>query len=112
MFRFYHTFDLNSEIEKELLRASHLAQILIDEIDLFMLSKTLFKAIDNGVFIEIVIVSESNNKSMKLVNLCKRLIDQEVSIYWKLDEKLFTKKDFFAIFDKQYLISSRPKQCI
>ena len=110
MFRFYHTFDLNSEIEKELLRASHLAQILIDEIDLFMLSKTLFKAIDNGVFIEIVIVSESNNKSMKLVNLCKRLIDQEVSIYWKLDEKLFTKKDFFAIFDKQYLISSRPKQ--
>ena len=99
MFRFYHTFDLNSEIEKELLRASHLAQILIDEIDLFMLSKTLFKAIDNGVFIEIVIVSESNNKSMKLVNLCKRLIDQEVSIYWKLDEKLLTKKDFFAIFD-------------
>ena len=73
-----------------------------------MLSKTLFKAIDNGVFIEIVIVSESNNKSMKLVNLCKRLIDQEVSIYWKLDEKLFAK--IFAIFDKQYLISSRPKQ--
>ena len=99
MFRFYHTFDLNSEIEKELLRASHLAQILIDEIDLFMLSKTLFKAIDNGVFIEIVIVSESNNKSMKLVNLCKRLIDKFQ--LWKLDEKLLL-KDFFAIFDKQY----------
>lgn len=110
MFRFHHTFDLNSEIEKELLRTSHLAQILIDEFDLFVLSKTLFKALDKGVHIEIVIVSDSNNKSMKLVNLCKRLIDQEVSVYWRLDENLFTKEDYFAIFDKQYLISSRPKE--
>lgn len=110
MFRFYQTFDLNSEIEKELLRASHLAQILIDEFDLFLLSKTLFKALDGGVHIEIVIISNNNNKSMKLVNLCKRLIDQEASIFWKLDENLFTKEDYFAIFDKQYLISSQQKE--
>ena len=110
MFRFYHTFDLNSEIEKELLRASHLAQILIDEFDLFLLSKILFKALDKGVHIEIVIISNTNHKSMKLVNLCKRLIDQEASIYWKVDENLFTKEDYFAIFDKQYLISSQRKE--
>lgn len=104
MSRFYHTYDLNSEIEKELLRASHLAQILIDEFDLFVISKALFRALDREVNIEIVIISNSQNKSMKLVNLCKRLIDQEVSIYWKMDSDLFTKEDYFAIFDKEYLI--------
>ena len=41
---------------------------------------------------------------MKLVNLCKRLIDQEVSIFWKMDSELFTREDYFAIFDKEYLI--------
>ena len=110
MFRFYNTFDLNSEIEKELLRASHIAQILVDEFDLFLLSKTLFKALEGGLHIEIVIISNNNNKSMKLVNLCKRLIDQEASIYWVLDEYIFTKEDYFAIFDKQYLISSQQKE--
>lgn len=104
MSRFYHTYDLNSEIEKELLRASHLAQILIDEFDLFVISKALFRALDRDINIEIVIISNTQNKSMKLVNLCKRLIDQEVSIYWKMDHTLFTKEDYFAIFDKEYLI--------
>ncbi len=109
MFRFYHTYDLNSEIEKELLRATHLVQILIDEYDLFVISKALFMALDREVNVEIVIISANQNKSMKLVNLCKRLIDQEVLIYWKMDTTLFTKEDYFAIFDKQYLIC-RTKQ--
>ena len=104
MSRFYHTYDLNSEVEKELLRASHLAQILIDEFDLFVISKALFRALDREINIEIIIISNTQNKSMKLVNLCKRLIDQEVSIFWKMDSELFTKEDYFAIFDKEYLI--------
>ena len=98
MSRFYHTYDLNSEIEKELLRASHLAQILIDEFDLFVISKALFRALDREINIEIVIISNSQNKSMKLVNLCKRLIDQEVSIYWKMDHTLFIKEDYSEQF--------------
>ena len=74
MSRFYHTYDLNSEIEKELLRASHLAQILIDQFDLFVISKALFRALENEINIEIIIISNNQNKSMKLVNLCKRLL--------------------------------------
>ena len=85
MSRFYHTYDLNSEVEKELLRASHLAQILIDEFDLFVISKALFRALDREVNIEIIIISNTQNKSKKLVNLSKRLIDQEVSIFLKMD---------------------------
>lgn len=109
MSRFYHTYDLNSEIEKELLRASHLAQILIDEFDLFVISKALFRALEREIHIEIVIISNSQNKSMKLVNLCKRLIDQEVSIYWKMDDTMFTSEDYFAIFDKEYLICGKEQ---
>lgn len=109
MFRFYYTFDLNSEIEKELLRASHLAQILIDEFDLYVISKALFEATAKGVSLEIVIISASNNKSMKLVNLCKRLVDQGVIIFWKVDKTLFSKEDYFAIFDKQYLVCRREQ---
>ena len=104
MYRFYQTFDLNSEIEKELLRASYLAQIMIDEFDLFMISKHLFKALNQDINIEIVIISNTPKKSMKLVNLCKRLIDLEASIYWAMDDSLFTNEDYFAIFDKEYLI--------
>ena len=109
MFRFYQTLNLNSEIEKELLRASHLAQLLIDEFDLFIISKSLLESVSKGINIELVVVSTTNNKSMKLVNLCKRLVDQDVTIYWKVDKTLFAKEDYFAIFDKQYLVCGRKQ---
>lgn len=104
MSRFYQTFDLNSEIEKEILRSNYLVQIMIDEFDLFVISKALFKALNQDINIEIVIISNSQKKSMKLVNLCKRLVDLEATIYWKIDHSLFIKEDYFAIFDKEYLI--------
>ena len=109
MFRFYQTLNLNSEIERELLRASHLAQLLIDEFDLFIISKSLLETVSKGINVELVIVSTTNNKSMKLVNLCKRLVDQDVTIYWKVDKTLFAKEDYFAIFDKQYLVCGRKQ---
>ena len=46
---------------------------------------------------------------MKLVNLCKRLIDLNAQIYWKIDKDTFIKEDYFAIFDKQYLICARKQ---
>jgi hypothetical protein len=82
---------------------------MIDEYDLFLISKTLFEAIDNGFSVEIVIISTNHKKSMKLVNLCKRLIDLNVQIYWKVDKSLFVKEDYFGIFDKEYLISKRKQ---
>ena len=78
---------------------------MIDEYDLFLVSKSLFKAVEEGISIEIVVISTSNKKSMKLVNLCKRLIDLNVQIYWRIDKDLFVKEDYFGIFDKEYLVS-------
>ena len=73
MFRFFQSYDLTSEIEKELNRIQYLAQILVDEYDLYILAKSIIDALENGINIEIVIISTSDKKSMKLVNLCKRL---------------------------------------
>jgi len=105
MFRFYNTNDLISELEKELLRDHRIVQLMLDEYDLFLISKALFEAVENGISVEIVVVSTSHKKSMKLVNLCKRLIDLNVQIFWKVDKNLFVKEDYFGIFDKEYLIS-------
>ena len=105
MFRFFFTYDLIFELDKELKRDHKIVQLMVDEYDLFLLSKSLLNGIEKNMVVEIVIISTSNKKSMKLVNLCKRLIDLDVEIYWKLDKTLFVKEDYFAIFDKEYLIS-------
>lgn len=109
MFRFYCTYDLISELEKELLRDHRIVQLILDEYDLFLVSKALFEAIENGLSVEIVVISTTHKKSMKLVNLCKRLIDLNVQIFWKVDKNLFVKEDYFGIFDKEYLISKREQ---
>ena len=109
MFRYYYTNDLISELEKELLRDHSIVQLMIDEYDLFLVSKSLFEAVEEGISIEIVVISTNNKKSMKLVNLCKRLIDLNVQIYWRIDKDLFVKEDYFGIFDKEYLISKREQ---
>jgi len=110
MFRFYDSYDLISELEKELLRDHKIVQLMIDEYDLFVISKALFESISNGLTAELVIISTSHKKSMKLVNLCKRLIDMNVEIYWKVDKDLFVKEDYYAIFDKEYLLSKHKQE--
>ena len=110
MFRFYYSYDLMSELEKELQRDHKMVQLMIDEYDLFLLSKFLFEAVSDDLTAEIVVISTSHKKSMKLVNLCKRLIDMNVQIYWKVDKDLFVKEDYFAIFDKEYLVSKRKQE--
>ncbi len=109
MFRFFQSYDLTSEIEKELNRIQYLAQILVDEYDLYILAKSIINALEKGINIEIVIISTSDKKSMKLVNLCKRLTDLNALIYWHVDKVLFVKEDYFALFDKTFLVCSRKQ---
>jgi len=109
LFRFFQSYNLTSEIEKELGRIEYLAQILIDEYDLYLLAKSIINALERGINIEIVIISTTDKKSMKLVNLCKRLTDMNALIYWKVDKVLFVKEDYFALFDKTFLVCSRKQ---
>ena len=60
--------------------------------------------INKNIEIEIVIVSNANKKSLKVINLCKRLIDGGVSVYWHCNSAIFNDSLFFAIFDKTFLV--------
>ena len=70
----------------------------------FFLSDSLLAVINKNVEIKIVIVSGGDKKSLKMINLCKRLIDGGVSIYWCFNLVIFNDELFFAIFDKTFLI--------
>jgi len=107
LFKVYTTFDIISEINTQILRCEHSVQILVDENDLFFLSDSLFTLLNKNIEIEIVIVSTVHKKSLKIVNLCKRLVDGGVSVYWFYNTVFHNDELFFAIFDKTFLIE-RP----
>jgi hypothetical protein len=104
LFKFYTTFDIISEINVQILRFEHSIQILVDENDLFFLSSSLLEVINKNIEIEIIIVANANKKSLKVINLCKRLIDGGVSVYWHCNSVIFNDSLFFAIFDKTFLV--------
>ena len=104
MFKFYKTYDIISEINLRLKKSEFSVQILINHNDLFFLSENLFKILDKNVVIEIILVSDSDSKTLKMINLCKRLIDGGADIYWYNNSIFFNEEHFFAIFEKTYLI--------
>ena len=112
MFRYYSTYDIISEINTQIDRFEYSIQILVDENDLFFLSKSLFNILDKNIEIEIIVVANNNNKSLKTINLFKRLIDGGVSIYWYNNSDFFNEELFFGIFDKTFLIFKTPSEKI
>ena len=105
MFRYFHSHDFNSEIEKQAIRSSHLIQIFTDEFGFLRLEESLLNKLKEGVNVELVVISPDKKKSIKLVNLAKRIIDLNGEIFFINDKKIFDLKDFFGLFDKTYLIS-------
>ena len=103
MFRFHTTNDLISEISKEIDRSKFAAQIVVDEMDLFFLNDSLLRNIDR-ISLEIIIISNSNKKSLKVINLVKRLVDCQAEVHWFNNNLLYVNESFFAIFDKFYLL--------
>ena len=106
MFKFYTTFDIISEINVQIERCDHSVQVLVDKNDLFFLSDSLLELLDNNIEIEIIIVSETNQKSLKIINLCKRLIDGGVAVYWCTNSFFLNEDELFGIFDKTLLITT------
>lgn len=112
MFRYHTSDDLIDEINIELLRTQYSTQILVDENDLYFLSESLIKVLLNNLGMEIIIISNSNKKSLKLFNLCKRLIDGGAYLYWYKNNILYNQEAFFGIFDKSYVIGRRSEDVI
>ncbi|MFL2639435.1 MAG: hypothetical protein ACJ0OB_04335 [Flavobacteriaceae bacterium] len=107
MFRHFTPSEFNSEIEKEIKRSSHLIQILSDEFGFLRSGMNLIESLNNQISVEFIIVSPNENKSMKLVNLAKNLIDNNATVYFIKSNDIYKSKDFFGIFDKSYLITKQ-----
>ena len=107
MFRHFRPNEFNSEIEKEIKRSTYLIQILCDEFGFLRCEKNLIEVLNKEISIEFIVVSLENNKSMKLVNLAKKLIDRNATVYFVKNNDIFKSKDFFGIFDKSYLITKQ-----
>lgn len=104
MNNFFQTYDLISEIEKEVGRSKHVVQLCIDKHDFVIVFQTLANAISRQISVEVVIVSDNADKSMKLVNLSKTLLDKGAQLFWISDADLFLKEDYFMIVDKSYIV--------
>lgn len=105
MFKYYTTFDIISEINVQILRSEHSIQVLVDKNDLFFLSDSFLKLLNKNIEVEIIIVSNSFRKSLKIINLVKRLIDGGFSVYWCTDYPSIDDSIGFGIFDKVFLIT-------
>jgi hypothetical protein len=112
LFKVYTTFDIISEINTQILRCEHSIQLLVDENDLFFITDSLFTVFNKNIEIEIVIVSIAHKKSLRIVNLCKRLVDGGVSVYWFYNSVISNDELFFAIFDKTFLIDKPNPEVI
>ncbi|GGE40922.1 hypothetical protein [Psychroflexus planctonicus] len=104
MFKTYSTCNIINEIQARIPKALFSIQLFIDENHLFFLSEKLITSLNKNIEFEIVIVAPNQKKSLKLINLLKRLIDGGAEIYWNIDENSFENESYFAIFDKSYLI--------
>ena len=75
MYRYFQSYDFNSEIEKEILRSNHLVQVLIDEFGFLRLKKNLLEKLEDGLSVEIILLCPNDKKSIKMVNLAKKITD-------------------------------------
>lgn len=105
MYRYFQTQNLVGELDKEIEIASHLVQLIIDDFIFEKVGENLIKKLKEGISVEVVIVSKSNKKSIRLVNYAKEIIDLNGLVYFLIDKKTYNEDEYFAIFDKSYLIS-------
>ena len=105
MYRHFITNEFNLEIEKEINRSKHLIQILSDEFSFLRSGKDLINSLKKNINVEFIIVTSTEKKSLKLVNLAKKIIDLDGLVYFINNKELYNSKDFFGLFDKCYIIT-------
>lgn len=113
MFKYYTTYDIISETEIEIIKAQYSIQILLDLNDFYFLADALISKVNNSnINVEMVIVSNNNSKPLKFINLCKRLVDLGVSIYWINNIGIYNEQLFIGVFDKTYVLEKEDKNIL
>jgi hypothetical protein len=79
---------------------------MVDEYDLYQLEDDLFDLIRSHKLLDLVVVSQSSKKSLRIFNISKGLIDLGAKVYWYVDQDFFKGNCSFALIDKTYVIST------
>jgi len=105
MYKIYTPSDFIYDIEKNISRFKFSIEVLINEDDLIGISKALLNALNNDLDVEVVIVSNTDKKSIRIYNLINRLLDSGADIYWRIDDEILLNESFFIIYDKVNVIN-------
>ena len=105
MFTLYTASNFQKELIKTLNKSNYSIELLINHDDILVISKVLFQILEKNIYADIIISSNSNNKSLRMYNLLNRLIDCGASIYWNTDSKIFSFNSHFIIYDKVNVIN-------
>ena len=105
MFTLYTASNFQKELIKTLNKSNYSIELLINHDDILVISKVLFQILEKNIYADIIISSNSNNKSLRMYNLLNRLIYCGASIYWNTDSKIFSFNSHFIIYDKVNVIN-------
>ena len=106
MFTIFTAVNFIPELKKNINRASYSIELLIDQEDSLLISKTLLNVIEKNVDVIIVISATNEIKSLRVYNYLNRLIECGVRVYWNTDENIFKHKSYFLIRDKVNVINN------
>lgn len=79
---------------------------MVDEYDLHQLEDDLFDLTRSHKLLDLVVISQSSKKSLRIFNISKGLIDLGAKVYWYVDQDFYKENCSFALIDKTYVIST------
>lgn len=105
MFTLYTAANFSKELIKTIARANYSIELLINQDDILVISKSLFQILEKDINADIIISSNDHKKPLRMYNLVHRLIDCGANVYWNTDSKIYGYNSHFLIYDKTNVIN-------
>lgn len=105
MFKTFTSSNFRKDIKKYIGKSLFSVELLISQEDFLDLYETILVSVEKTKIIEIIICSISENKSIRVFNAMKTLIDKGCIIYWNTDFDIQNNGSFFYISDKSLVIN-------
>ena len=105
MFKTFTSSNFLNDIKKHISRSAFSIELLLSEEDFLFLFDDINSSVDDKKIIEIIICSTSEDKSIRIFNSMKTLIDKGCIIYWNTDLDIQSSGSYFYISDKSIVIN-------
>ena len=103
----YWPYDWGTEISVQLKRVQHFVQIITPVADFEKMESELFRLVNRGVYVEVVVCQFPSEKTMKHVNTLKRLAASGSDISTVTLSDPLQRTEYYAILDRKLIVSNR-----